>query len=259
MSQRTSIRGYRPANGLKFRETALRSFDAFAREFRTLFPLIPYAEYSVRSPGSFELWDKLMEKLRLGELEPAAVRAAYNLFPYCNYKTNLDEARANVSRLIDHVPLAEVGRVLSVGAGSCVIESFLASQLLSRSIFVGVDLSTEMLKAADGRLPGRDLVRVVNADACALPLRTASLDLALSFSALHWLPNPGQGLREVLRVLRPRGFAFLTFNEIFFKRQFDWRAVLGSTVRIVLDEGETSRYANGDVKLHRRLVFRKRA
>jgi SAM-dependent methyltransferase len=259
VSEGTSIRGYQPANGLEFRETVLGNFDGFARDFRALFPLIPYAEYSVRSPRSFELWDKLMEKLRLGKFEPAAVRAAYNLFPYCSYKTNLDEARANLSRIIDHVTLAEVGRVLSIGAGSCVMESFLAKYVLARSVFTGVDLSIEMLRAAAGRLPGRDLVEVVNADACALPLRTASMDLVLSLSALHWLSNPEQGLREVLRVLRARGFAFLTFNEIFFKRQFDWRAVLGSTVRIVLDEGETSRYANGDIKVQRRLVFQKRA
>lgn len=76
----------------------------------------------------------------------------------------------------------------------------------------GVDLSPEMLAIARERLP--TCVRLVLADAAALPFRSRSFQIATSTSSLHHWPDPQAGLREIARVLRPGGTLVLT----------DWRA-----------------------------------
>ena len=65
---------------------------------------------------------------------------------------------------------------------------------------VGVDLTPAMLDAARPRLD-----EVVLGDARALPFPDASFDLVVSRQAVHFLPDPGVGIVQMGRVLRPGG------------------------------------------------------
>jgi demethylmenaquinone methyltransferase/2-methoxy-6-polyprenyl-1,4-benzoquinol methylase len=80
------------------------------------------------------------------------------------------------------------------------------------ALVVGMDFSQEMLKRArptggaesappDAPQPGR----YVAADALRLPLPEASVDVVTIAFGLRNLPEPGQGLLEFRRVLRPGG------------------------------------------------------
>jgi demethylmenaquinone methyltransferase/2-methoxy-6-polyprenyl-1,4-benzoquinol methylase len=62
-----------------------------------------------------------------------------------------------------------------------------------------------MLEAAKAKTRGR--AAVVEADALALPLPDASLDLVTTAFGFRNLANYGKGLLEMRRVLRPRGVA----------------------------------------------------
>jgi demethylmenaquinone methyltransferase/2-methoxy-6-polyprenyl-1,4-benzoquinol methylase len=64
---------------------------------------------------------------------------------------------------------------------------------------VGMDFSHGMLARAE---PG---LRLAAADALALPLADASVDVVTIAFGLRNLPEPGQGLLEFRRVLRPGG------------------------------------------------------
>jgi SAM-dependent methyltransferase len=69
---------------------------------------------------------------------------------------------------------------------------------------VGVDPSRPFLAAAAEEL--RDArVGLAVADARALPLPTAGIDVAVSGLALNFVPDPAAGLAEVVRVVRPGG------------------------------------------------------
>jgi len=240
-----------------FRKTALRNFEEFARDFSRAFPSLPYEQYPTRCPESFDLWNHLLNQVRSRKIELKLVQAAYDVFPYCNYKTDFDLLRTNLLRIIDFIPLDHIERVLSVGCGSCVLESFMATCLLRDRLVLGVDLSSRMLRAGVGLIPGRELVRVTKADASMLPVGDASVDLVLSFSALHWLPNFPRGLSEIQRILRQGGYAFLTFNEVGFGRELEWRSHLEPAASVVLNEHEVTDYPNGDRKVYRRLVITK--
>jgi demethylmenaquinone methyltransferase/2-methoxy-6-polyprenyl-1,4-benzoquinol methylase len=71
-------------------------------------------------------------------------------------------------------------------------------ELASRAVVVGMDFSQEMLKRAGGG-------RLAAGDAVALPLADASVDVVTIAFGLRNLPEPGQGLLEFRRVLRPGG------------------------------------------------------
>lgn len=102
-------------------------------------------------------------------------------------------------------------RVLEVGCGP----GRLATRLASRGLNVtGLDLDPAMIERArrsadrGGFTPGAAPSFVVG-DAAALPFDDAQFDAVVStLSAHHW-SDPVAGIREISRVLKPEGTAFL--------------------------------------------------
>ncbi len=70
---------------------------------------------------------------------------------------------------------------------------------------IGVDRSAAMRKAARSALSGFGNVELRAGDLERLPIDDAELDAAALVLVLHHVPEPGQVLREALRVLRPGG------------------------------------------------------
>ena len=104
--------------------------------------------------------------------------------------------------------LAPGMRVLDVGCGTGGLVALLAARH-PRSSFVGVDLSEVMLDRAWRRHGGLPNLRLVRGDAMRLPLPDGAFDVVLSLASIkHW-PEPGRGVRELLRVLSPGGRAFV--------------------------------------------------
>ncbi len=118
----------------------------------------------------------------------------------------LDEADAQLL-----APTADLAgrRVLEVGCGAAQCSGWLAAQGAAAIAF---DLSMRQLTHATVR-PG---VRLVQADADAIPLADVSVDLACSaYGALPFVASSAAVLREVFRVLRPGGrFAFSVTHPI---------------------------------------------
>jgi ubiquinone/menaquinone biosynthesis C-methylase UbiE len=67
---------------------------------------------------------------------------------------------------------------------------------------VGMDLSRSMLGAARNASPP---TRLVQGDLDHLPFRDESIDLVTLSLALHHLPTPRHALKEIRRIVRPRG------------------------------------------------------
>ena len=65
---------------------------------------------------------------------------------------------------------------------------------------IGVDLVAGGLRKAHENVPD---ARLLQADACALPLADASVDAAVSANLLEHVPDDGLALAEIFRILRP--------------------------------------------------------
>ena len=96
------------------------------------------------------------------------------------------------------------GRALDVACGSGKLTRELAAIAGPRGRVVGLDFSENMLRVA-GR--GGGGIRYERGDALALPFPDASFDAATIAFGLRNLADPGLGLREMARVLRPGGRA----------------------------------------------------
>jgi len=85
---------------------------------------------------------------------------------------------------------------------------------------IGVDSSVNMLDQAQKRLRSQsDAVDLRLGELEHLPLKDAEADIAVLNMVLHYISFPGQGIREVYRVLRPGGkFIILDFD----KHQQEW-------------------------------------
>ncbi|HEV3465098.1 MAG TPA: class I SAM-dependent methyltransferase [Actinomycetota bacterium] len=89
----------------------------------------------------------------------------------------------------------EVAADVACGTGALARE---LEALAAGAVVVGLDFSQEMLKRG-----GRG--RFAAGDALQLPLADASVDVVTIAFGLRNLPEPGQGLLEFRRVLRPGG------------------------------------------------------
>jgi ubiquinone/menaquinone biosynthesis C-methylase UbiE len=103
------------------------------------------------------------------------------------------------------------GRVLDVGCGT----GMLLTRLASRSEMVGVDLSANMLAKAARRCRGSWLgAALVCGDAQRLPFRDGTFQSVVSTFAINAVPDLGNALAEMLRVLQPGGsLAFISVGE----------------------------------------------
>ena len=94
------------------------------------------------------------------------------------------------------VPVAGAA-VADIGAGTGA--GGRAARHAGAAAVVALDVAVGMLTADPTRPPA------AAADARALPLRTASVDVALAAFSLNHLTDPAEGLREAARVVRPGG------------------------------------------------------
>jgi len=73
--------------------------------------------------------------------------------------------------------------------------------------YLAVDLSPKMLHRARRRAAARSLAQVeaIEADMTELPFADGEVDLFLSISGLHMVPEPGRAVAEIGRCLKPGG------------------------------------------------------
>jgi SAM-dependent methyltransferase len=104
--------------------------------------------------------------------------------------------------VIGALPMGAAARVVDVGAGTGALTAPLRAAAPRAAIF-SVDASTAMLEVARVRAAATACV----GDASALPFPDASVDAVLLAFVLFHLLDPGAGVREAARVLRPGGAA----------------------------------------------------
>lgn len=135
-------------------------------------------------------------------------------------------------RLLERLELFRIAprRILDAGCGT----GHGARGLLERyrrASLVALDIAPGMLGAARRRRPWLRRLDPVCADAAALPLADASVDLVYSNLMLQWCNEPDRVFAEFRRVLRPNGLLlFTTFGPDTLKElRAAWRAADGHT------------------------------
>jgi len=135
-------------------------------------------------------------------------------------------------RLLERLELFRIAprRILDAGCGTghgarALLERY------RRASLVALDIAPGMLAAARRRRPWLRRLDPVCADAAALPLADASVDLVFSNLMLQWCNEPDRVFAEFRRLLRPGGLLmFTTFGPDTLKElRAAWRAADGHT------------------------------
>ena len=106
-------------------------------------------------------------------------------------------------------------RILKVGFGHgrTLAE---AAQKAPDATFAGIDVSADALRVAERRCAkpiARGNVELRVGECAALPWADETFDKAFSVHTLYFLSDPKRELREIARVLKPRGLLVLGFRE----------------------------------------------
>lgn len=161
-------------------------------------------------------------------LDRAHVRRAFGraASSYSAHAALQDEVASRLRERLDRDDAFEPARVLDVGCGPCEGSAILRARY-PRAEVIALDLALPMLKKSAEAIframreapanpppmsPPTPLF-LVCADAQALPLADAGIDLVHSNLCLQWCEDPGLALAEFRRVLRPGGrLLFSTFG-----------------------------------------------
>jgi len=106
-------------------------------------------------------------------------------------------------------PWPKKRKVLDVGCGP---GKHIDGLCKNRLDVYGIDLSLELLKIAQKKVPAAKLIQM---NMCELGFPDIKFDGLWAYASLHHLPKELQGkaLQEFRRVLRPGGYAFIAVKE----------------------------------------------
>jgi ubiquinone/menaquinone biosynthesis C-methylase UbiE/DNA-binding transcriptional ArsR family regulator len=135
---------------------------------------------------------------------------------------NDDALRAQaIARLVD-----PDRTVADIGTGTGILATELA-RLGMRVI--AIDNSSRMLDATRAKIERAGItgIELRQGEAGALPLADGEVDAAFAHMVLHYLPSPGEAIREMARAVKPRGTVVVVD---FVRHQLEWmRDELGVT------------------------------
>ncbi len=125
------------------------------------------------------------------------------------------ERQQKALQFVDALDLPPGARVLEVGCGA----GFNSCELARRGFRVyTTDIVEEMVKMARENLDSQTLRGRAALSCCdseALPFPDASFDLVVGIAILEWVRSTRQAVSEIVRVLRPGGYAILSATNLW--------------------------------------------
>jgi ubiquinone/menaquinone biosynthesis C-methylase UbiE len=106
--------------------------------------------------------------------------------------------------LLKWSPLPRGSTVLEVGCGTGRIARYL-SKIIKCKNYTAVDIDPKMIAQAESEAKSSDRVIYQVADVCHLPFDENTFDMVIELDVLHHLRDWKKGIREIHRVLKPKG------------------------------------------------------
>lgn len=121
------------------------------------------------------------------------------------------EHRPIVEPMLAMMRFAPNETILDVGSGGGWLVRELASRVPQGRV-TGMDLSDEMIERARQNSSSVPNAEFVVGSVDAIPRPANSFDKVVSVESSYYWPDPAAGIREIFRVLRPRGSAWILIN-----------------------------------------------
>lgn len=112
---------------------------------------------------------------------------------------------------LERMHIAPEDNILDVGCGSGWLSRILAARVPQGRV-VGMDISDEMVRLARQANAPLDNAIFLVGSAEEIPWEPHFFDKAVSVESAYYWPDPARGLREIFRVLREGGSAWILIN-----------------------------------------------
>jgi ubiquinone/menaquinone biosynthesis C-methylase UbiE len=151
-------------------------------------------------------------------------RFAWDFFLGPVYNRTIMKAASDFYRdLARGIEAPEGARILDVGSGPGHLALMMAKENPSATV-IGVDFAPRQVLFANRMLQNSRIknCRFVQGDAMALPFAEGSFDIVTSIFSIKYWPDAERGLREIRKVLAPRGLARVAeLNRDFTGEEFE--------------------------------------
>jgi ubiquinone/menaquinone biosynthesis C-methylase UbiE len=101
--------------------------------------------------------------------------------------------------------------VLDLGCGTGWLARLLAERVPNGQV-TGIDVSDEMIRRAQMASAGIPHLQFLRGTAEEIPAPADSFSKVISVESAYYWSEPARGIQEILRVLRPRGSAWILIN-----------------------------------------------
>ena len=138
--------------------------------------------------------------------------------------------------VLEKMGLAVTDNVLDVGCGSGWLARRLAERVTEGRV-VGTDVSDEMIRIARRTSIDFENVLYATGEVEEIPWEANFFNHAISVESAYYWPEPAAGVREIFRVLRPGGRAWILIN--YFRDNLychQWGPLLAVPTHLLLAE-----------------------
>jgi SAM-dependent methyltransferase len=160
--------------------------------------------------------------------------------------------------VLEKMRLAATDNVLDVGCGSGWLARRLAKSVPEGRV-VGMDVSDAMIRVARRTSLDFENILYATGEVGEIPWEANFFNHAISVESAYYWPEPAPGIREILRVLRPGGAAWILIN--YYRDNLhchQWGSLLAVPTQLLLAEewAELFRVAGFADVGHERVVDR---
>ena len=127
----------------------------------------------------------------------------------------------NISDLVEPVE----GEILDIGCADGVFTKVIMDRVRPRKT-IGIDIVESLIKDTAGRFSNNKKARFLVADANDLPFENNRFDAVFCLEALEHVSDPRRVLKEIKRVLKPRGYTIILVPTDSFLFKVSWWVVL---------------------------------
>src|SRR5579872_628966 len=166
-----------------------------------------------------------------------ALREEFNRWAEAGRGEGMEEEHLPiVLPVLDQMNLARDENILDVGSGIGWLVRMLAERVPEGRV-IGMDISDEMVRRARRKYVAVENAMFVVGAADEIPWDANFFTHAISVESAYYWPDPARGLREIHRVLREGGTAWILINYYFENpHSHQWGNVLATPTQLLSSE-----------------------
>jgi SAM-dependent methyltransferase len=147
-----------------------------------------------------------------GTVQNDSLRAEFNRWAEAGRGEGMEQDHLPITLpVLDLMALRRTDNVLDVGCGAGWLSRLLAEQVPEGRV-VGMDISDEMIRRARKNYVHLAQVMFVVGGVDEIPWEGNFFDKAISVESAYYWPDSARGFREIFRVLREGGSAWILIN-----------------------------------------------